>query len=127
EPKDSKDFARIINTTHYERLCNMIAHSPVYYGGYSDRENLFIAPTLVVDPKLSDPVMQEEIFGPLLPVIGYKSEQEIALYLNNFEKPLAFYIFSTRKGFVDKMLTAHSFGGGCVNDTVIHFANKRLP
>ena len=71
--------------------------------------------------------MQEEIFGPILPILTYKKESEIAAVISRFEKPLALYVFSENPGFQKRIIQNYSFGGGCVNDTIIHFANKRLP
>jgi aldehyde dehydrogenase (NAD+) len=71
--------------------------------------------------------MQEEIFGPLLPILSYEKEEDIKTIISKFEKPLALYVFSENKRFSEKIITQYSFGGGCINDTVVHFSNKRLP
>lgn len=127
KPEKSPDYARIINTKNWLRLMSMIEPEKVIFGGESNANEFYIAPTLVEEPGLESPVMQEEIFGPILPVLIYESESDIDKVINKYEKPLAFYIFSENDSFTKKMILKYSFGGGCVNDTLIHFSNKRLP
>ncbi|MGO4773774.1 aldehyde dehydrogenase [Flavobacterium sp. W22_SRS_FK3] len=123
----SPDYARIINTKNWVRLTGMIAPEKVIFGGESDPDDFYISPTLLDEPELESPVMQEEIFGPLLPILVYESEDDIDAVIRKYEKPLAFYIFSENDSFTKKMISNYSFGGGCINDTVAHFSNKRLP
>ncbi|MWB96182.1 aldehyde dehydrogenase family protein [Flavobacterium sp. GA093] len=123
----SPDFARIINTKNWVRLTNMIQNEKVIFGGEMNAETHYIAPTLIEEPNLDSPVMQEEIFGPILPILTYETEGDIANIIKRYEKPLAFYIFSDNPTFAKKLIKNYSFGGGCINDTVIHFSNKRLP
>lgn len=123
----SPDFARIINTKNWYRLTNMIQNENVLFGGESDPGKLYIAPTLLEEPDLDSPVMKEEIFGPILPILTYENENDIQNVVSRYEKPLSFYIFSENNSFVKKLIKQYSFGGGCVNDTVVHFSNKRLP
>ncbi|KAF2517040.1 aldehyde dehydrogenase [Flavobacterium foetidum] len=123
----SPDFARIINTKNWFRLTNMIQNENILFGGESDANKLYIAPTLLEEPNLDSPAMKEEIFGPILPILTYENENDIEKVVSRYEKPLAFYIFSENKSFTKKLISDYSFGGGCVNDTVIHFSNKRLP
>lgn len=123
----SPDFARIINTKNWLRLANMIDPERVLFGGETDANALYIAPTLLEEPSLDSPVMKEEIFGPVLPILTYETEEEIKNVISRYEKPLAFYVFSDNKSFAKKLITTYSFGGGCINDTVVHFSNKRLP
>lgn len=125
--QESPDYARIINTKNWVRLTDMIAPEKVFFGGESDASDLYIAPTLVDEPELDSRVMAEEIFGPVLPILSYESEQDIDPIIRRYEKPLAFYIFSENDSFVQKLISLYSFGGGCINDTVVHFSNKRLP
>ncbi|MDR7212509.1 aldehyde dehydrogenase [Flavobacterium piscis] len=127
KPEKSPDFARIINTKNWLRLVNMIEPEKVFFGGESDANKLFISPTLIDEPGLNSPVMKEEIFGPILPLLTYESESDIHNIITRFEKPLAFYIFSDDNSFAKKLIKNYSFGGGCINDTIIHFSNKRLP
>ena len=123
----SPDFARIINTKNWVRLDSMIEREKVIYGGETDAEKLYISPTLIEEPALDSPVMKEEIFGPILPILIYETEADIEKVVSRYEKPLAFYIFSENKYFAQNLIKKYSFGGGCINDTVIHFSNKRLP
>jgi aldehyde dehydrogenase (NAD+) len=126
-PKESPDFARIINKKNCLRLMNLIEPGKVIFGGDSDIEDNYIAPTLIEENSLDSLLMAEEIFGPILPIITYKDEKEIAEIISRYEKPLALYVFTDDKKFARKTINNFSFGGGCINDTLIHFANKRLP
>lgn len=126
-PQESPDFARIINTKNWVRLDSMIEPNKVVFGGQTDAKNLYIAPTLIDEPNIESNIMQEEIFGPLLPILTYKTEADIKNIIDQYEKPLALYVFSENQHFAKKIITRYSFGGGCINDTVIHFSNKRLP
>ena len=123
----SPDFARIINTKNWLRLANMLKSEKIIFGGETDANKLYIAPTLIEEPGLESPVMKEEIFGPILPILTYETETDIKNVVSRYEKPLAFYIFSENKSFTKKLIATYSFGGGCINDTVVHFSNKRLP
>lgn len=123
----SPDFARIINTKNWYRLTNMIQNENILFGGESDANKLYIAPTLLEEPGLDSPVMKEEIFGPILPILTYENENDIEKVVSRYEKPLSFYIFSENNSFTKKLIKKYSFGGGCINDTVVHFSNKRLP
>lgn len=126
-PALSPDFARIINTKNWLRLANLIEEEKVIFGGQTDIENNYIAPTLIEENNMESLVMQEEIFGPLLPILSYEKEEDIKTVISKFEKPLALYVFSENKRFSEKIIKQYSFGGGCINDTVVHFSNKRLP
>ncbi|KFF05445.1 aldehyde dehydrogenase [Flavobacterium reichenbachii] len=123
----SPDFARIINTKNWLRLMAMIESETIIFGGENDANKLYIAPTILDEPSLESLVMKEEIFGPILPILTYESENDIHNVVKRYEKPLAFYIFSENNSFAKKLIAAYSFGGGCINDTVVHFSNKRLP
>lgn len=125
--KKSPDYARIINTKNWVRLVGMIAPEKVIFGGDSDANELYISPTLLEEPELESPVMKEEIFGPVLPILTYESEHDIDAVINKYEKPLAFYVFSENDTFTKKIILRYSFGGGAINDTIAHFSNKRLP
>lgn len=126
-PKNSPDFARIINTKNWQRLVDMIDAEKVLSGGQTDIDSCYIAPTIIEENSLETKLMKEEIFGPILPILTYEKDSEIDAVLSKFEKPLAFYVFTENKVFAKKMIENHSFGGGCINDTVIHILNKRLP
>jgi aldehyde dehydrogenase (NAD+) len=123
----SPDFARIINAENWLRLANMIDEDKVLFGGQTDIEDRYISPTLIEEWDTNSLIMKEEIFGPLLPILTYENENDIHSIISKYEKPLAFYVFSDNKSFSKKMMQKYSFGGGCINDTVIHFSNKRLP
>lgn len=126
-PSESPDFARIINIKNWQRLVHMIEPNKVLFGGQTDPKDCYIAPTLVKETSLESPIMQEEIFGPILPILAYENETEIDSIISRYEKPLAFYIFTENHAFSKRIIEKYSFGGGCINDTVVHFSNKRLP
>lgn len=126
-PQESPDFARIINTKNWVRLDSMIEQKKVVFGGQTDAQNLYIAPTLIDEPSIESAIMQEEIFGPILPILTYKTEADIKNSIDQYEKPLALYVFSENRNFTKKIIARYSFGGGCINDTIVHFSNKRLP
>ena len=126
-PEDSPDFARIINLKNWQRQVSLLENQTILYGGQSNQDTLFLAPTLLDEPAMGSPVMQEEIFGPILPILYYESKSDIEKIISRFEKPLALYLFSQNKAFIDEVLQQYSFGGGCINDTVIHLVNNRLP
>ncbi|MBS7787740.1 aldehyde dehydrogenase [Flavobacterium sp. CYK-55] len=126
-PQESRDFCRIINRKHWDRLISLLQNAEIVYGGQSDSDDLFLAPTLLAQPNQNSPLMQEEIFGPILPIIKYESAEKLDFYLTKHTKPLALYVFTTDKSFSQSILNKYSFGGGCINDTLIHFANTKLP
>ena len=123
----SEDIARIINQKNFKRLNNLLKNETILFGGHTNSETLFISPTLIDEPKLNSPVMLDEIFGPILPILSYENDREVDAIISNYEKPLSLYIFSKNKSFTKNILSKHSFGGGAINDTIIHFANHRLP
>ena len=126
-PEQSEDFARIINAKNWTRLTAMLENQSIIAGGKSKTEDCYIAPTLLDNPKLDSLVMKEEIFGPILPILSYQNEIELHQIISKYEKPLSLYIFSDNKVFAKKIIRNYSFGGGCINDTIVHFSNKRLP
>lgn len=126
-PEISPDFARIINGRNWSRLIEMIEPDKVIFGGQYNNETNYLAPTLIEENNLDSLIMQDEIFGPILPIVTYTEESEIDSIIARYEKPLGFYIFSERKKFCDAIIAKYSFGGGCVNDTMVHFSNKKLP
>jgi aldehyde dehydrogenase (NAD+) len=127
DPQQSADYPRIINERNFDRLQKMIRNEKLLMGGETDREDLYISPTLIEDPAMDSDVMQGEIFGPILPVISFNDEKETEKIISAYEKPLSLYVFSKNKSFTKKMIRKHSFGGGTINDTAVHFANHRLP
>ncbi|UJS27398.1 aldehyde dehydrogenase [Macrococcoides canis] len=129
QTEQSEDFGRIVNDNHFNRLVNIIEDSrqQVIYGGESNADELFVAPTIILDPELSDSVMQQEIFGPILPIIGYDTFNEVYDIVEQYEKPLALYLFTEDSDQITAVFNRLSFGGGCVNDTILHLANPNLP
>ncbi|MGZ9850148.1 aldehyde dehydrogenase [Macrococcus psychrotolerans] len=127
--EQSEDFGRIVNDNHFNRLVNIIEDSrqQVIYSGESNADELFVAPTIILDPELSNSVMQQEIFGPILPIIGYDTFNEVYDIVEQYEKPLALYLFTEDSDQITAVFNRLSFGGGCVNDTILHLANPNLP
>lgn len=126
-PRESEDFPRIINERNTKRLIEMLDGMNIVFGGEHNIETFYIAPTIVDNPSLESKLMQEEIFGPILPILTYTNETDIDDIISNYDKPLSLYVFSKNKTFIDVILKNYSFGGGAVNDPLIHFGNHRLP
>ena len=126
-PKTSEDFPRIINEKNWSRLTKMLDNETILAGGEINHGEKYIAPTLIDEPSLDSESMKDEIFGPILPLISYENEAELTQIINTYDKPLAFYVFTTRNSFAKKMIQQFSFGGGTINDTAIHFINHNLP
>ncbi|MGL2966742.1 aldehyde dehydrogenase [Flavobacterium sp. XGLA_31] len=126
-PETSPDFARIINAKNWNRLVALLTNETILFGGKTTAEDYYVAPTLLEEPSPESPVMQSEIFGPILPLLTFTTAKDIETVIARYEKPLSLYIFTTNLSFAHKIIREYSFGGGCINDTVIHFANKRLP
>jgi aldehyde dehydrogenase (NAD+) len=123
----SPDFSRTVSQKHYQGLKDMLVGEEIVFGGQSNDEDNYLSPTLVNEPQLDSKLMAGEIFGPILPIISYKSDDDIHRYMMNYGKPLATYVFSNNKKFQEYILNTYSFGGGAINDTVIQITNKRLP
>ncbi len=126
-PRESSDYGRLIHARHVVRMKSFMADSKVRIGGELDEETRFVAPTIIEDVDHNSKAMQEEIFGPVLPVISYDRFEETDYYLKKYDKPLAFYIFSENSKRIKKLVQNYQFGGGCVNDTIMHIAEKNLP
>lgn len=127
DPNQSDDYARIINDQHFNRLTNLINAEKLFYGGNTDAESRYIEPTIMTQVRWDDSVMQEEIFGPILPILSFDDLDEIISTLQKKSKPLALYLFSTDKNNQKKVMQNLQFGGGCINDTVAHLGNTELP
>ncbi len=127
KPIDSPDFPRIINSKNTLRLANMLKNENVVFGGDIDEALCYISPTLIDEPSLESAVMSEEIFGPILPILSYNTHEDIEQIIYNYEKPLSLYVFSKNQSFIEDILNTYSFGGGVINDVLIHFGNHRLP
>ena len=125
DPLQCEQWPKMINEKHYRRVMQLMAGEQVFCGGVGDGER--IAPTILTNVSWDAPIMQEEIFGPVLPVIPFDDIDEIIPMINSREKPLALYLFSRRAGVQEKIVSQVPFGGGCVNDTVVHLAGSRLP
>ncbi len=122
--KESRFFPRMVNEAAFDRVVGLMAGESIYYGGEVDREQRYIAPTILDHITPDSPVMGEEIFGPLLPVMTFRSMNEVYSYVNSHEKPLAFYYFG--KGG-NRVLRKTTSGGACINDTIMHISNHNLP
>ena len=125
--KNSKDYGRIIHQKHFEKLEKDLDKQKLLYGGKKDKDELYFGPTLVEEPALDSSLLVDEIFGPILPVLSYTTESDIDSILTKLVNPLAFYLFSTNRRFINTMIQRYSFGGGVSNDAIIHFTNDKLP
>lgn len=126
DPRSSEHYVRLVNDHAWERVVSYLKDGRVVAGGEHIKEERYIAPTLLADVETSAPVMQEEIFGPVLPMITFDEREEIVRFITEREKPLAFYYFGKEeKGW--KILHRTSSGGACINDTIMHIANESLP
>ena len=127
DPLDNKDYVHIINKGHFNRLENLLEDGNIIHGGKTNQASLAIEPTLLDEVSLEDPIMQEEIFGPLLPILTFKKLDEVIEKVKSMDKPLALYYFGENKKAQEKVLESISFGGGSINDTLYHLANPHLP
>jgi aldehyde dehydrogenase (NAD+) len=127
-PSQSPDLGRMINERHFDRVSGLIDKAKVLVGGESNREDKFIPPTVLKDVSMDDEVMQEEIFGPVLPMVTYSSIEELIGNIKRLpEYPLALYLFTESRDVENQVLANTQFGGGCINNTVMHVANPNLP
>lgn len=126
-PEASPDYARIINQKQWQRLTNFLKDETVIYGGQNNSETNYIAPTLLDKINPDSPIMQEEIFGPILPILEYETLKEAISFINQNPKPLALYIFSNNKYIQEKILNSTSSGGVCINDTIWQVGIPELP
>lgn len=125
--RNSEDYPRIVNKSSLERLSGYLNDGKIYYGGNIDEDNLYIEPTLIIKPDLNSPLMSDEIFGPILPILVYEDLDNVIKFINHREKPLALYYFSESKKKIKYVLTSTTSGGVTINDTIIHVANPNLP
>lgn len=125
-PLDSQDYGKMINQKHFNRVCNLMDEKKIYCGGEADENANRIAPTVMNHVDWQDPVMQEEIFGPILPVLTFESIDEAIAKVNSLPHPLAFYLFAGDKKVINRVLERCSFGGGCVNDTIVHMTTCHM-
>ncbi|TLP81755.1 aldehyde dehydrogenase [Maribacter sp. ACAM166] len=124
---ENGNYVQIINKRNTERLINLLDTDKIYYGGDYNLENRYIAPTLMTEISFEDEIMEEEIFGPILPIIEYDDLDNVISQIKTRPKPLACYVFSNDKPTTNKILREISFGGGAVNDALMHFSNNNLP
>jgi aldehyde dehydrogenase (NAD+) len=124
---DNQGYVRMVNRKHFDRVMGLIDPSKVVFGGKGDPDTLKIQPTVLNNVSPEDPVMQEEIFGPVLPVLTFDRVEEALDFVNARPHPLALYLFSRDKRVQELFLRRLSFGGGCINDTIIHLATSRMP
>ncbi len=126
-PIESPDYARIVNTRHFKRLEKLMDPQKIVSGGRTDAEELYIGPTVLTDIDWNHNIMQEEIFGPLLPVLTFQDIEEVISSVRSRHKPLSLYLFTTDRKQEQRITNEIQFGGGCINDTVAHLGNLDLP
>ncbi len=127
QPEKNPDYPKIINDKHFARLQGLMKDGHIVTGGQINEETRQIAPTVIEDITGNSPVMQEEIFGPILPVMEFTDLAQVIEFVNKREKPLALYFFTTKKEREKLILSRVSYGGGCINDTVVHLATSYMP
>lgn len=125
-PLENKDYGKIINEKHFNRLCGLIDDNKVVFGGETNSQTCRIAPTVMDSVTAEDAVMGEEIFGPIMPVLTFDSFDEVVKELKNKPKPLALYLFSSDKKHINRVMAELSYGGGCINDVIIHLATSEM-
>lgn len=126
DPLFGDDYGKIVNEKHFNRILGLIDEEKTAWGGDSDPETLQIEPTVMTGVTWDDAVMQEEIFGPVLPIMTYETVDEAIAGINAHANPLALYVFTGKKAIAKRFLSECLFGGGCVNDTIIHIASTKL-
>lgn len=125
-PLENPSYGKIINRKHFERICGLIDKNKVVFGGKADEEALKIEPTVLDHVTLTDAIMQEEIFGPLMPILTYETLEEAEAFILEREHPLALYLFTGSKAVEQRFLRYIPYGGGCINDTILHLASSEL-
>lgn len=126
-PAQSPDYPRIVNTCHFDRLALLLKEGDIVHGGATDRNQLYIEPTLIENAPATSPLMTTEIFGPLLPIVPFSDIDDCVEYVNGHPTPLALYYFTSSKRQARYMINHTASGGVCINDTIVHVANNRLP
>lgn len=127
DPRLSPDYGRIINDKRFDTLCQYLRQGTLITGGTTDKLERYIAPAILDHPDIQQPVMQEEIFGPILPVYTYRTQEEALAFIHQYPNPLSLYLFSNSRAIQDYFTTHISFGGGCINNTLMHLGNPHLP
>jgi aldehyde dehydrogenase (NAD+) len=123
----SDDYGHIINIHHFDRLQNLLHRQSIRYGGKTIAKKQYIQPTLVEVSDTNNGLMGEEIFGPILPILTYQTDEDLKAIIQQYEKPLSFYVFSQRKRWAKNLMRTYSYGGGIINDTLLQFTNRNLP
>lgn len=125
----SEDFGRIVNERHFSRLTKLLTEQQqnIVFGGTTNKDTLYVAPTIIDNVDVDSEIMQEEIFGPLLPIVTYEDFDEALALIQSKPKPLSLYLFSEDENATERVLNELSFGGGAINDTLMHIANPNLP
>ena len=121
------DFTAIVNEKNFNRLISLINKNKLIYGGKYDQVKRYISPTIIDSPEMDEEIMKDEIFGPILPILSFEKIEDIDEIINKNPNPLALYVFSNNKKFNETIINRYPFGGGAVNDTIVHLANSRLP
>jgi aldehyde dehydrogenase (NAD+) len=127
KPEESYSYGKIINEKQFDRITDYLTQGIIVHGGRTNKEQLFIEPTILHNVSLNDTIMKEEIFGPLLPLISFKTKEEALNIIEQNKNPLAFYVYTSSKQKEDEWLNAVAFGGGCVNNSSWHLTNHHLP
>ena len=127
DAQNSKDYGRIIHEKHFKKLEADLKNQKTIYGGKTVAKELFFGPTLVDQPVMNSSLIQDEIFGPILPILSYDTLEDIDEVLTELKNPLAFYVFSQNKKFINTLIQNYPFGGSVVNDVLVHFTNPKLP
>jgi len=127
EPESSSSYGKMINEKQFNRVVSYLSKGNVLHGGRSDKKELFIEPTLIDNVSMQDPIMKDEIFGPILPIISFQEKEEAMIVINQNPDPLAFYIFTSSSSKEKDWMNSVPFGGGCVNNASWHFTNHHLP
>ena len=125
-PLENKDYGKIINSKHFDRLCGLIDKSKVVFGGEVNADTYQIAPTVMDNVTEADAVMGEEIFGPIMPILTFDNFDGVVDNLKDKDKPLALYLFTSDKKHIRRVTTELSYGGGCINDVIIHLATSEM-
>ena len=125
-PLENENYGKIINNKHFERLCGLIDRNKIVVGGQTDPNTNRIAPTVMDGVTFEDAVMEEEIFGPIMPILTFDDFDALVDQLKDLDKPLALYLFSGSKAHMDRVTTELSYGGGCINDVIIHLATSEM-
>ncbi len=127
QPINNENYGKIVNDRHFKRVESYLTNGEIIFGGAVDEELQKIEPTMLIPENMDVPVMKEEIFGPVFPVLTFEDLDEVVSFVNSRPKPLALYLFSNNKQVEKKIISEISYGGGCINDTIMHIATPYLP